>query len=315
MPDYYDRLLHRAAVLTAGLTFLLIIAGGLVTSRDAGLAVPDWPLSFGSINPPHWYAIENVRTEHGHRLIAGIVTLATLTTAIIAKRRDPRRWARRLAAAAAGAVLLQALLGGIRVLSLDIDFAIVHGAVGQAFFCLTVLLAAATSPVWADLQQDNGRRPHLRRWATLLAVAVFGQLLVGLSIRHIVSAGQQSLLAAPIFYTHIGLGLAVALLAVLTLLAANAEGTSGAAARLLRRPASAVTGLVVVQIGLGFATFIITDAMTPDRQATMLEGWLPTLHVAVGAAILATSVLLSVRCFVGGLAEPAALANPVVTAR
>ena len=72
--------LHRFAVVLAGLVVLLIAAGALVKSKEAGLSVPDWPLSYGSLNPPKWWTIENVRAEHGHRLIAGAVALLTVLT-------------------------------------------------------------------------------------------------------------------------------------------------------------------------------------------------------------------------------------------
>ena len=108
--------MRRAARFTAALTFLLVLAGGLVTSRNAGLAVPDWPLSFGSLNPPRWYAIENVRTEHGHRLIAACVALSTFVLGWLVYRHEARSWVRKTTALAVFAVILQAVLGGLRVL-------------------------------------------------------------------------------------------------------------------------------------------------------------------------------------------------------
>jgi len=118
---------HRFAIVTTILTFVLIIAGGLVTSRDAGLAVPDWPLSFGSVNPPRWYAIENVRTEHGHRLIAFCAAVATAFLGLRIRRSERRRSVRILGTVAVVAVLLQAGLGGLRVLNLSLDLAMIHG--------------------------------------------------------------------------------------------------------------------------------------------------------------------------------------------
>src|SRR5512134_3274949 len=102
MPDALPQssTVHRWTVALVACTFLLLLAGGLVTSRDAGLAVPDWPLSFGTLNPPRWYAIENVRTEHGHRLVAGTVALLTIVVAWRVRVRETRAGVRRLAAAA-----------------------------------------------------------------------------------------------------------------------------------------------------------------------------------------------------------------------
>src|SRR2546425_12607333 len=91
--------LHRFALFTAGCTLLLLVAGALVTSNDAGLSVPDWPLSYGSLTPP---MVGGVRYEHSHRLIASVVGLLTLGLAIWLWLRGPRPWVRRLGLGAPG---------------------------------------------------------------------------------------------------------------------------------------------------------------------------------------------------------------------
>jgi len=103
---------HRFAVFLACCVVLLITAGALVTSKQAGLAVPDWPLSYGSLNPPRWWQIENVRAEHGHRLIAGTVALMTVALAVWLHRREPRRWVKRLSLVAVAAVHSACASGG-----------------------------------------------------------------------------------------------------------------------------------------------------------------------------------------------------------
>src|SRR5262249_9082253 len=128
-----DALLHRRAWIGLVGAFLLVIAGGLVTSRDAGLAVPDWPLAFGQINPPGWWRIENVRTEHGHRILAFFVACWTAFLLVSVLRRSSDLLTRRFTILAAGLVILQALLGGLRVLELSVDLAMIHGVVGQLF--------------------------------------------------------------------------------------------------------------------------------------------------------------------------------------
>src|SRR5260370_9347146 len=92
-----NRWLHRYAIFVAFATFLLIIAGALVTSNDAGLSVPDWPTSFGTFRMPRM--VGGVRYEHGHRMIAGIVPLLTIILAIWLWQSAPRRWVRKLGAA------------------------------------------------------------------------------------------------------------------------------------------------------------------------------------------------------------------------
>ncbi|HEU5394238.1 MAG TPA: COX15/CtaA family protein, partial [Candidatus Methylomirabilis sp.] len=139
---------HRFALLTAGATFLLLFVGGLVTSTGSGLAVPDWPLAFGQVFPP---MVGGVLYEHGHRLMAALVGLLTIVLAIWLWVREPRGWVRRLGMGALGAILLQGLLGGVTVLTLlPTPVSVAHALLAQVFFCLTVTLAAATGPAWAN---------------------------------------------------------------------------------------------------------------------------------------------------------------------
>lgn len=136
---------HRFAIFLAGCIVLLISAGGLVKSLEAGLSVPDWPTSYGGINPPRWWTIENVRAEHGHRLIAGTVALMTVALAVWLHRRDDRRGVRRLSLLAVVAVLLQALLGGITVLLfLPKPVSVSHAALAQLFLGMIVAIAVST---------------------------------------------------------------------------------------------------------------------------------------------------------------------------
>src|ERR1041384_1423270 len=107
--------LHRFAETTSVATFFLVIAGGLVTSTGSSLSVPDWPLSYGQLMPP---MVGGVFYEHGHRMVAGAVATLMLILAIWIGVREPRRWVKTIAFAGLGAVLLQALLGGLTVLFL-----------------------------------------------------------------------------------------------------------------------------------------------------------------------------------------------------
>jgi cytochrome c oxidase assembly protein subunit 15 len=273
-------LVRRLARLTVVATFGLILAGGLVTSRDAGLAVPDWPLSFGTLNPPRWLSIVNVRTEHGHRLIAGAVALLTIGLAIAARVRDERHAVRRAANAAVALVLFQAMLGGLRVLNLSIDLAMVHALTAQLFLCTVVVIATLASPSWARIG-EHAARPGERAEATALFALVLAQLVLGIVIRHL-GAAARPLLGHGVFHGHVLLALAIVWLAqrMRTGELANGDG-AGHAALVLR--------LVFVQLALGIGAFLITETMAYDRQATMLESWIPTFHVVVGASILAAA--------------------------
>ncbi len=187
----YNPGLHRLALLTAAATFPLIFIGGLVTSHDAGMAVPDWPNSYGYnmflFPPSRW--VGNIWYEHVHRLYASGLGLLSITLCVWAFLTDRRPAVRRLAAAVLGGVIVQGVLGGLRVVLARLGLAIVHGCFAQAFFCLTALLALVTSPRWIDSPDltrakdaEAGRR--LGRWAMIAVTLVYAQLIIGAVMRH-----------------------------------------------------------------------------------------------------------------------------------
>src|SRR5437762_3106025 len=138
--------LNRFALLVACATFFLIIAGALVTSNDAGLATPDWPLSNGQVFPK---MVGNLFWEHGHRLVATTVGLLTIVLSIYVWTKEKRQWVRRLALFALLAVVAQGLLGGLTVkLMLPLAVSTAHATLAQLFFCTTVSLAVVTAPSW-----------------------------------------------------------------------------------------------------------------------------------------------------------------------
>src|ERR1700719_3905851 len=149
---------HRFAVFTACCTFLLLIAGALVTSNDAGLSVPDWPLSYGSLTPP---MVGGIFYEHGHRVIAACVGLLSIILAVWLWRVETRRWVRWLSVAAVGAVIAQGILGGITVLFfLPAPISAAHATLAQLFFCTVMSIAFFTSAWWQQERQtvaDPGR--------------------------------------------------------------------------------------------------------------------------------------------------------------
>jgi hypothetical protein len=139
--------LHRFAVLTAGATFVLLFIGGLVTSTGSGLAVPDWPLSFGMVFPP---MVGGVLFEHGHRLAASAVGILTVALALWTVVGDQRPAVRALGLLALLAVVLQGVLGGVTVLyKLPLAVSVTHACLAQVFFCLTVTLAVLTGTGWS----------------------------------------------------------------------------------------------------------------------------------------------------------------------
>src|SRR5437764_2208332 len=179
--------LHRFALFTTVCTALLIFVGGLVTSTESGLSVPDWPTTYGwnMFTFPLSKMVGGIRFEHTHRLIASTVGFLTIILAAWTWRVEPRRWVRALGFAALGAVVLQGLLGGITVLFfLPPSVSIAHAGLAQIFFCLTVTLAVVTSRGWKDAAGSVEGDSTLRRIAATTTALVFTQLLISATMRH-----------------------------------------------------------------------------------------------------------------------------------
>jgi len=288
------RTVYNTARIAVGGAFVLILAGALVTSRDAGLSVPDWPLAFGQINPPGWWRIESVRTEHGHRILAFLVALWTAFLTWRVFRFDDRSLARRLAASGALLLIVQALLGGLRVLRLSVDLAMVHGLLGQIFFALLTALAIVTAPDW-ETRQRVPATPRERRLTTALVATVVVQLGFGIYIRHL-GAAAHPLSGTWMYYAHIGIA------GIVLSIALDLHRKSDPASR----PSGALLiSTVVAQIALGIATYLVTEPMTHDRAATMLQAWVPAFHVGFGAAILGMSTMRWLEARRDRLALPA----------
>src|SRR3977135_752786 len=174
--------LRRYKKLVAGLPFFLFFAGWRVTPPGSGLAVPDWPLSYGMLMPP---MIGGIFYEHGHRMIATTVGLLTVIQALWLWRREPKRRVRTLGWCAVGAVIVQGLLGGLTVIFLlPPAISVAHAGLAEIFFCINVAIAFFASDFYLDLRShEKGNAPA--RGATLLVVLVYAQILVGALMRHL----------------------------------------------------------------------------------------------------------------------------------
>lgn len=175
------------AVLTAVCGFILLISGGLVTSKGVGMTVPDWPNSYGynmfTFPISRW--VGGIFYEHTHRLIASGVGLMTILLAVALGMGEPRKWVRVLGMVAVAVVIVQGVLGGLRVTLIKDELGIFHGMLAQAFVSLLVVIAVATSRAFAT----GGARwrwhaPGLLRWAVVLTVLVYLQLAVAATMRH-----------------------------------------------------------------------------------------------------------------------------------
>jgi heme a synthase len=283
----YNRALHYFAVFTAFGTFLLIIAGALVTSNDAGLSVPDWPTSFGSLYKiPHM--VGGVQFEHSHRMIAEFIGLLTIVIAIWTWRSDRRRWMKFLGIGALVTVIAQGVLGGITVLDfLPPAVSSAHAALGQTFFCIAVAIALFTGQNWVTCQpvavETDKRRPTLLTLTWLSIFILYVQLFLGAMFRHHGMGWWPHVVDAPI----------VAAILTWTVIRALTQYSN---VRTIRRPAILVLWLLLAQLCLGFLAFFTRVTWGHDAVQPELPMVLSTVaHVAVGALLLAATVILSIQ--------------------
>ena len=284
---------NRFARFLVFCTFCLIIVGALVTSNDYGLSVPDWPKSYGMWMPP---MIGGVFYEHGHRMVASFVGFLTIILAIWLWRSESRKWVRNLGPLALLTVIAQGVLGGITVIFLlPTPISLLHATLAQTFFCLIVSIALFTSKEWyrpSPAMPRRGGAPFLFAATTF---AVYIQLILGSWIRH-----SKAALAIPDFplsfgrvipafttpeiaihFAHRAWAAVVFILIFTTFL--NVVRNYRSEKKLLR-PAIFLLLLIALQIILGAYTVW-----------TKTSVYVATAHVGVGAIILATSLVLTLR--------------------
>jgi len=271
------------------LTFPLIFVGGLVTTTDAGMAVPDWPNTYGyNMFAYPWqtwlFGPWDLFIEHGHRLLASLVGMITIGLLVTIWRTDNQIWLRRCAIAALVLVILQGVLGGVRVIENERLVAMAHGCLGPLFFALAVFLLVATSHSWhtpnAALATDAGKL------ACVAAALAYLQLTFGAALRHIDAAASPWAFAA-ILKFH------------LVLAAIVAGHTAVVAWRVRRAWLGVLLALVVTfQLALGVATWVMkyglprwaTGWMPATIEATVAGGWsqtnIVTAHSATGSLLV-----------------------------
>jgi cytochrome c oxidase assembly protein subunit 15 len=273
-------------VFVACITLVLIVAGALVTSNDAGLSVPDWPTSFGSIYKiPHM--VGGIRFEHTHRMIAEFVGLNTIVLALWTWFAERRRWLRFLAVAALGTVILQGVLGGLTVLYfLPPAISSAHAAVAQTFFCIAVCIALFTGRNWIEevpRVEPETRRPSLFTLTLLSVFVLYVQLILGAMFRH---KGLS-------WWPHVAHAAIVAI--VLTWTAVRALSQYSRIAD-VKKSAIMMLSLVITQLCLGFVAFLTRVEWGKDAAQPELPMVISTVtHVAVGALLLATAVILAIQ--------------------
>ncbi len=279
----------RFACVAVGATLLLLGAGGLVTSAGAGLAVADWPTSFGynMFLYPFSRMTGGIYYEHAHRLIGALVGLTTLTLAVCVQRTEARRPVRWLAWSLVVAVVVQGVLGGLRVTAENLSLAVIHGVVAQAFFAALLVLAALTSPTWretdAPAKAASGRAD--RGLGTLLLGLLAIQLVLGAAQRHF-----QALLLVHVVF---GLGFVApfGLKVAFRTIALHRE------IPILRALGAGLAVSVVAQVLLGFGAWMATSSVEVGTLPREFDLFFSTAHQWFGAILLGTAVLLQTWTF------------------
>ena len=300
-------------MFTACATFVVIAAGALVTSNDAGLSVPDWPTSFGYlVKAPHF--VGGVRYEWSHRMVAGTLVSLTLAIAIWTGLVERRRWLRWLAVGAFCTVIAQAILGGLTVLFFQPPWiSTAHAAVAQTFFCIAVAIALFTGRKWVTDQPQgdrpqneqprvefDSRRPSLFTLTLLSTFVLYVQLILGGMFRH---HGMS-------WWPHVLNAVTVAFVLAWTAVRALSVDSHIEA---VRRPAIVMLSLLIAQLCLGFTAFLTRVAWGRDAAQPELLMVVSTVsHVAVGALLLATTVVLAIQVWRN---VPVAFAEPLPRAQ
>lgn len=324
-PDYPSRLPFRFALILAAIVFPLIWVGGLVTTYDAGMAVPDWPNTYNynmfAYPVRDWFfGPWDLFVEHGHRLLGSLAGIVAIGLVIVTFRNEPRRWVRWSSAALLGLVIFQGLLGGARVLLDDRSIARIHGCVGPFFFAAVVGFGVVTSRWWWARATEVDRAtawkiPRLAWLAIALLLISYAQLVVGAFLRHI------DVTAPPSLYS----GLIVAHIVTAIVIAAGTlvqwASTRGALfrGRGVQGSIRILMLLVAAQICLGLGTWVVKYGwpawmdqfpfaarfVVPEK--TFWQMNLVTAHVAVGSLILAFWTIHALRCLRDAQASPARL--------
>jgi len=313
---------HVFAMILACATFPLIWVGGLVTTYDAGMSVPDWPTTYGYnmfLYPVStWLSAPwDLFIEHGHRLLGSLVGILTIAVNVAIWKCDNRRWMRWVGLAALMLVVSQGVLGGMRVRLSSTDFARAHGVTGPLFFATTIVLCVLTSKYWSSRLNTEttariSRKSVVVGW--FLFALVYFQMILGAHLRHPNIDWSPGLFRSVVIF-HVIAAFVVLVQAVQVAMQSRKMQS------LLRRPAWILAALIGFQLVLGFATwrakygwpgfvpvFAEVKADQPYEIAThnalvgatvqnagMSQAITVTSHVALGSLILATSVCYAVR--------------------
>ncbi len=291
---------HWAAVLAAAFTWPLLFVGGLVTTYRVGMAVPDWPTTFG-INMflfDMGTAAFGVFVEHGHRLYGAAVGICTILLMLDLLAFDRRRSVKALGVLALAAVVAQGVLGGMRVRNNSTTLAMVHGCTGQAFFAFMLGLAAITARSWFAARRPVERDGSLKVLAAATLVVAYFQIALGAWLRHYPAP-------APLM-SHAGSALLVVAVIAATTWAVRRRKDDAPG---LLGPVRAIEMTLGIQLLLGIAAWWVLRPFDGiPRAVTTAQALIRTGHQANAALFLGAAVVLVIRAF--GHAAGVAEANP-----
>ena len=284
MTTTYHPSVHKFAIFVVCWTILLLVAGALVTSNEAALSVPDWPLSYGTLTPP---MVGGIRYEHSHRVIAGLLGLLSIVLAVWVWAKDERRWLRWFSVIAVAGIAAQAVLGGevVRQL-LHYWLPVAHACFAQIVFAALLSIAVFTSRWWVSDQpqvEDTGS-PSIHSLAIANAAVIYFQVILGAGFRHKEIPVWPHMAGALIV-----LGMVIWLAAVL-----RRRFEKSAAISKTRILLHAILGTQLL-LGLGAYWSRLTTADAPQPMPLMVT--LTVLHTVVGAILFGVSVLIVLLCY------------------
>ncbi len=286
--------------VTVFVTLVLISWGGFVTSIDAGLAVPDWPATFGSYDPfitgfedpddptARWWHSTPVLAEHGHRLLGALVGMMILVLAFWTWWSDHRRWMKVLGFVALVLVTVQGILGGLRVIWLSLDLAVVHAFTAQIFFSLLIAMTIFTSRSWLEDRfkvSSSVTMSHIGRTRYLALgtlAALYLQIILGALLRHPGLSVDPLFASIHIVGAFVVTGLVFATFAYVWRYVELAPW--------LRRATWWMLGLVVLQFALGLGAFAVILYEAPHAMRSVLQVVLASSHVTVGSLLVGSTV-------------------------
>jgi cytochrome c oxidase assembly protein subunit 15 len=295
---------HLVALLTALMTFPLLFVGGLVTSTGSALAVPDWPTTFGHnmFLFPWSGMVGGILYEHSHRLLGALVGLLTIILSLGLWLRDTRPWLRWLGTVALVGVILQGVLGGLRVILLQHALAIVHACFAQAFFALLVGIAFFTAPQHnpSPTEPEAPDLGRLRGVCVVTTALIYVQVVFGAILRHTGTRLDAHLLIAGLVALHI-------LALNMSVWRHHVEQSA------LVRPVMLLSALLMVQLSLGLGAYLVRFTALASTFTPFARIGLTTTHLAVGSLMLATSLVLTLRTYHLGAAPRPDLARTVLS--